>query len=117
MQGRKLGTHKTGGRTGTPNRSTSEVKAIAQQYGYAMIAEFVRIAKGSTSDAARVSAIKEILDRGYGKAPQAVTGGGTDGRPVVLQIVTGVPRRPGIMTGEGNAASDDTPAINEHADI
>ena len=59
-----------GGRVaGTPNRATIEVKAIAQQHGDAMIAELVRIAKESTSDAARVSAIKEILDRGYGKAP------------------------------------------------
>ena len=116
-RGSALGERRGGRVAGTPNRATIEVKAIAQQHGDAMIAELVRIAKESTSDAARISAIKEILDRGYGKAPQAVTGGGTDGRPVVLQIVTGVPRRPGIMTGDGNAASDNTLTINEHADI
>ena len=59
---------------------------------------------------------KDLADDG-GEIWNLVAGGGNDGRPVVLQIVTGVPRRPGIMTGEAYAASDDTPTINQHADI
>jgi hypothetical protein len=39
----------------------------------------------SDSDAARVSAAKELLDRGYGKSPQPQTGEGGTG-PVLLAI-------------------------------
>ena len=38
-----------------------------------MIAELGRLALQAESETARVSAIKELLDRGYGKAPQAIT--------------------------------------------
>ena len=38
-----------------------------------MIAALVQIAKESESDAARVSAIKEVLDRAYGKSKEHAT--------------------------------------------
>ena len=37
--------------------------------------ELARIMVKSESDAARVAAIKEMFDRGYGKSPQAIVGG------------------------------------------
>lgn len=40
--------------------------------------------------AARVAAIKELLDRGWGKAAQVLTDG--EGGAPVIHIVTGVPR-------------------------
>lgn len=43
------------------------------------IKELARLATASESDAARVSAIKELLDRGFGRAPQAHTGEDGDG--------------------------------------
>lgn len=43
------------------------------------------------SEASRVAAIKEILDRGYGKAPQPMTGEDGEG-PMQLVVVSGVPR-------------------------
>lgn len=38
-----------------------------------MIDELVRLATNAESEAARVAACKEVLDRAYGKAPQALT--------------------------------------------
>ena len=87
--------HKTGGRAkGTPNKSTAELKALAQQYSKECIEELKRLALNADSDAARVSAIREILDRGHGKPAQAMAITGEDGGPVeqIIQVVTGVPR-------------------------
>lgn len=72
---------KTGGRKkGVPNKATADIKAIASVYGPAAIkklAEMAGLIKGdgaAESEQARVAAVKEILDRGYGKSPQAVVG-------------------------------------------
>ena len=65
---------KTGGRTkGTPNKATAEIKALAMQYTEAAMKELGRIAVKGTSEAARVAAIKEIFDRGYGRAIQSIS--------------------------------------------
>lgn len=62
---------KTGGRKrGTPNKATAEVRDLAREYAPAALKELARLMKNAESEAARVSAIKEILDRGYGKAIQ-----------------------------------------------
>lgn len=76
---------KTGGRKkGTPNKATADIKALAQVYTTEAVEELAVIMRGSDSDAARVAAIKELLDRGHGKVPQALTGEG--GGPVALAI-------------------------------
>ncbi len=86
MAGRKPGTPKTGGRKkGTPNKATADVKALAQQYAPAALKELARLSSEAESEQARVSACREILDRAYGKAPQAVTGEG--GGPVGFRVV------------------------------
>jgi phage terminase small subunit len=62
---------KTGGRVaGTPNKSTAEIRDIAQQHGPAAIAEAARLMLCAESEAARLTAIGIILERGYGKAVQ-----------------------------------------------
>lgn len=67
---------KTGGRTaGTPNKATADVKALAAKHGPDVIKELARLAKSAESEQARVSAIKELLDRAYGKSAQPVGGG------------------------------------------
>lgn len=77
---------KAGGRTkGTPNKATAEIKALAREHTKDAMLELVRLAKEAQSEQARVSAIKEIFDRGYGKAPQAVTGEEGEG-PVVVEV-------------------------------
>lgn len=87
--GRPKGLPKTGGRVkGQPNKATADVKAMAQKHGQEAIAEAVRIMQNSESDQARMAAIREILDRAYGKAPQAVVGS-EDEAPIktVLEVV------------------------------
>jgi cob(I)alamin adenosyltransferase len=64
---------KTGGRTkGTLNKATAEIKALAQLHAEAAMTELARLATSAESEAARVAAIKELFDRGYGKATQSV---------------------------------------------
>lgn len=64
---------KTGGRTvGTPNKATQEVKEAAQIYAPDALKELHKIMTTSESDAAKVSAAREILDRACGKPQQAV---------------------------------------------
>lgn len=71
---------KTGGRiSGTPNKSTSDVKALARIHAPEAIVELARLARNAVSESARVGAIKEILDRAYGKAPQPMDGDGEGG--------------------------------------
>ena len=74
------GKPKTGGRAkGTLNKATCELKELAQSYAPQCLDELVRLAKAAESEAARVSAIKEIFDRGYGKARQPLDHAGADG--------------------------------------
>lgn len=81
MKGRK-----TGGRAkGVPNKATREIKALAQKYTNEALKTLVQVMQTSESDQARVSAARELLDRGYGKSPQAVTGEGGEG-PVTVVI-------------------------------
>jgi hypothetical protein len=53
---------------GSPNKSTATVKALAQKHGPQAIAELARLASAAASEQARVAAIKELLDRAYGKS-------------------------------------------------
>jgi len=87
MAARK-GAPKTGGRMkGTPNKATADIRDIARRYSPGAMAELGRLATSAESEQARVSAIKEILDRAYGKAPQAITNG-EDG-PFQIVIAAG----------------------------
>jgi hypothetical protein len=64
---------KTGGRQkGTPNKATADIKALAQEYTPMAMEALLLVITDSDSDAARVSAIKELFDRGYGKSRQAL---------------------------------------------
>lgn len=66
---------KTGGRVaGTLNKATQEIKEVARTYGPKAIAGLWKLAEGAESEQARVSAYKEVLDRGYGKASQPLSG-------------------------------------------
>lgn len=75
-----------GGRTkGVPNKATLEVKEMARAYGPDAIKELAKLAgliegEGKAeSEPARIAALNGILDRGYGKPAQAVTGADGDG--------------------------------------
>src|SRR5262245_25677597 len=79
--GSKPGERRGGRKKGTPNKATTEIKAIAAQWGPAAIHEAAKLAglvdngKGKAeSEQARLTAIGMILDRGYGKPAQAIVG-------------------------------------------
>lgn len=64
---------KYGGRIkGTPNKSTAEIKSLAQDYGEKAIRTLVKLMDRKDPDIA-LRASKELLDRGYGRPAQSVT--------------------------------------------
>ena len=80
MRGRKTG----GRRRGTPNRITVDIRAAAQIYGPAAVERLALIAglavdargqpvRGAENEATQLGALRELLDRGSGRAPPAVT--------------------------------------------
>jgi hypothetical protein len=78
-KGAQPGHGKMGGRqAGTPNHATVEIKELARVHGPAVIARLVELSR-DPSGAVAVSASRELLDRGYGKAPQPHDGDGQGG--------------------------------------
>lgn len=73
---------KTGGRVrGTPNKATADIKAAAAIHGPLAISVLAEIATDSeNAAAARVAAAVALLDRGFGKPAQALTG--ANGGPI-----------------------------------
>ena len=89
-RGSAPGERRGGRKKGVPNKATADVRALAGQYAPEAIKELGRLATGAESEAARVSAIKELLDRAYGKSTQAITG--LDGGPVDIKIIREIVR-------------------------
>jgi hypothetical protein len=54
-------------RTTAPAKGAAEIRRAAQRYGKRAIEKLWEIGEGAESDSARIAALKEILDRGYGK--------------------------------------------------
>lgn len=70
------------GQSGNPGgrpKESAEVKALARQHGPAAIAKLVELLNGDDKRLSKDAAIA-LLDRGYGKPAQAITG--EDGGPV-----------------------------------
>ena len=83
--GRRAG---AGRKSGIPNKNTAEIRAVAQSYGPAAIAalaELAGLAPGARAEAetARISALKELLDRAYGRATLPLSGD-TEAPPVSI---------------------------------
>lgn len=72
----------SGRKKGTPNKATAEIKALAQVHAPAAIKELARLALKAKSEQARVAAIRELIDRGYGKATQSHEHSGPGGGPI-----------------------------------
>src|SRR6516165_2753266 len=66
---------------GGRSKVARDIQALAQEHGPAAIATLVEALK-SRNERVRVAAAAILLDRGYGRAPQAITG--ADGNPVTL---------------------------------
>jgi hypothetical protein len=68
-----------GRRAGTPNKATSEIKELARSYAAPAMKELARLSVKAESEQARVAAIKELFDRGFGRSTQAVQHSGAVG--------------------------------------
>jgi hypothetical protein len=81
---------KTGGRKpGTPNKVTSEVRQVAQQFTTEAVERLAEIMRDNSNLSAAVAAANSLLDRGHGKPTQFI-GGDQDAGPIF--VITGVPR-------------------------
>lgn len=70
---------KTGRKPGQVNDATKAVRLLARKVSPQAFRELARLAEEAESEAVRVQAIKEILDRAYGKSAQPVDGDGEGG--------------------------------------
>ena len=57
---------------GSHNMLTLEVRELALQHGPAALAALVKLSKKAKSESVELAAIREILDRAYGRPPQAM---------------------------------------------
>ena len=55
-----------------PKNGSTSLSVQAQQYGPEAIATLVEIAQNSRNPAAKLAAIKTLLERGFGKPPQSL---------------------------------------------
>lgn len=70
----KPGERRGGRQKGTLNKSTMEIRELAQAHAPAAIAAAVKLMKNAESETAKIAAITLILDRGYGKPTQPHSG-------------------------------------------
>ena len=81
-RGAKPGERRGGREKGTLNRATADAKLaiseLAKTHAPAALRTLVNVAQKGRSPASRVMAAREILDRAFGRPPQALTLGGGD---------------------------------------
>jgi hypothetical protein len=71
-----------GGRPkGSLNKATADVRKAAQRYTTRALTTLANIMDAGESEAARVAAAKELLDRAHGKSTQPIAGD-EDGAPI-----------------------------------
>ncbi|WP_202401645.1 MULTISPECIES: hypothetical protein [unclassified Saccharibacter] len=61
-----------GRKKGVPNKATADIRALAQEHGTDALETLCSIARHGESEAARVAAARDILDRAYGKPKQTI---------------------------------------------
>jgi hypothetical protein len=72
------------GQSGNPGgrpKVVAEVQDLARQHAPAAIVELARLALKAKNETVRVAAIRELLDRGYGKPRRPGNHAATDDRP------------------------------------
>ena len=79
------------GESGNPGgrpKVLAEVQELARQHAPSAIAELARLALKAKNETARIAAIRELLDRGYGRPRQAVEVSAPVGDPLdPLQVL------------------------------
>ncbi|WLS01731.1 hypothetical protein [Shinella oryzae] len=80
-----------GRKAGAVTQAKKDLAEMAKEHAEKALGVLVQIAQGGESEAARVSAANAILDRAYGKPPQALDHKSSDGSmtpgPATIQIV------------------------------
>lgn len=71
---------------GAHNKITADIKALAQKYTAKAMAELGRLSLEAESETARVAAIKELFDRGYGKATQLLGSDPSNPLPTTMAV-------------------------------
>ena len=90
-RGSKPGEHRGGRVKGTPNKVTVELKEAAREYTLQALETLAQVMLGGDSEPARISAAKELLDRGYGKATTVIGGDEDNPLSVIHEVIlTGV---------------------------
>jgi hypothetical protein len=77
------------GQSGNPGgrpKVLADVQELARQHAPAAIVELARLALKAKNENARISAIRELLDRGYGRSRQAVEVSAPAGDPLQLLL-------------------------------
>src|SRR5882724_11447954 len=72
------------GNPGGRPKVLGEVQELARQYAPTAIVELARLALKAKSETARIAAIRELLDRGYGRSRQAMEITAPAGDPLQL---------------------------------
>lgn len=75
----------SGNASGKPKQN-AEIVELARRACPQAMATIIDLANNSTDVKIKLAAAKEILDRGYGKAVQAMELSGTDGAPLAVSI-------------------------------
>jgi hypothetical protein len=83
MRGRPFQIGQSGNPGGRP-KVLHEVRELARTHCPAAIEELARLALNSKNEALRLAAIRELLDRGYGKPVPEIEG--EVGAPIVIQL-------------------------------
>lgn len=85
--GSKPGERRGGRKKGTPNKATASIKEAARAYTQEALLALVGVVRGGEDipAAARVSAANALLDRGYGKPTQPISG---DDEAAAIKLVT-----------------------------
>ena len=68
-------------------KTPTQIKSLARAHTETAIKVLARIMEQNDAPhAARVAAVNSLLDRGWGKAAQPVTGGGEDDEPIKFNV-------------------------------
>lgn len=90
-----------GRKKGSVNKTTAEIRAIAQSYGESALLELAKMGGLVTgkdgkpdgmaiSEQVKKSALDTIIERAYGKSPQAITGEGGEGPILFQELLTSI---------------------------
>jgi hypothetical protein len=86
LRGSKPGERRGGRKIGTPNKTTVEIRLLAQKHVPDAIKEAARLMLRARSEQARLAAISLILDRAFGRPSQSHEFGGVEGQTIIVEI-------------------------------